>query len=280
MDSQDRNYTCKTCNKNYSCYKSLWNHNKKFHNKDVNTNVNTVNTNVNTNVNTKEIKCNNCYKIFQSRQAKYLHQKKYCKGKPDTLTLEEMQKKIIELEDKIKISNITNNNTTNNNTTNNNNGTINNINIVGFGKEDLSLLTTREKKQILGKGSSGILKLIEKIHFNKNFPQYQNIQITNLRDNYAKIYDEDINDFKISKRNETIHKLMNNKGDNLGDMLEELEDPQNCYHRGVKSFLDILNNYSPNMEDKEALDFYNFMHKEIIILIYNKTKEYTSLKKE
>jgi hypothetical protein len=32
------------------------------------------------------------------------------------------------------------------------------------------------------------------------------------------------------------------------------------------------------MEDKEALDFYNYIHKEIIILIYNKTKEYTALK--
>ena len=113
---------------------------------------------------------------------------------------------------------------------------------------------------------------------NKNFPQYQNIQITNLRDNYAKIYDEDTNDFKVSKRNEMIHKLMNNKGDNLGEMLEELKDAHNCYHKGVQSFLDIIYNYSPNMEDKESLDFYNFMHKEIIILIYNKTKEYTSLK--
>jgi hypothetical protein len=274
MDSQDGNYTCKTCNKKYSCYKSLWNHNKKFHNND-STKITQI-TQKSTNIPQKTTKndeatCDFCHKTFSRNDSLKRHKQK-CKKKTDMFTLEEMQKKIIELEDKIK----TTHNTTNN-TTNNNNGTINNINIVGFGKEDLSVLTQREKKHILGKGSSGILKLIEKIHFNKNLPQYQNIQITNLRDNYAKVYDEDINDFKISKRTETIHKLMNNKGDNLGDMLEELEDPQNCYHKGVKNFLDILYNYSPNMEDKESLDFYNYMYKEIVILIYNKTKEYSNL---
>jgi hypothetical protein len=67
---------CNICNKNYASRTSLWNHNKKFHSINVNTNIN---TNVNTSVNTKEIKCNNCSKIFKSRQAKSLHIKKYCK---------------------------------------------------------------------------------------------------------------------------------------------------------------------------------------------------------
>jgi hypothetical protein len=275
MDSQDRNYTCKTCNKNYSCYKSLWNHNKKFHNKDViNSNNNVINNNnivINSNTTEKIYPCSFCCKTFKMRQYKWSHEKS-CKKKKESAKIEELELEIKKIKEKLHATTI------NNGTINNNNGTINNINIVGFGKEDLSLLTTKEKKQILNKGSFGILKLIEKIHFNKNFPQYQNIQITNLRDNYAKVYDEDTNDFKVTKRNETIHKLMNNKGDNLGEILEELKDAHNCYHKGVQSFLNIIYNYSPNMEDKESLDFYNFMHKEIIILIYNKTKEYTSLK--
>jgi hypothetical protein len=284
MDSQDRKYNCKTCNKEYSCYKSLWNHNKKFHSKVV---TETVLNDTNTVLNdTKKVyKCIHCCKDFNFRQNKYQHEK-ICKKKKEATKIEELELEIKKIREELRITNNTTNNTTNNNTTNNNNGTINNtnttnnINIVGFGKEDINSLTTREKKQILGKGSFGILKLIEKIHFNKNLPQYQNIKITNLRDNYAKIYDDDIKDFKIIKRNETIHKMMNNKGDNLGDILEELEDPQNCYHKGVKNFLDMLNNYSPDMEDKDSLDFYNFMHKEMIILIYNKSKEYNSLNKK
>ena len=31
-------YFCNTCNKNYASYKSLWNHNKKFHKADKLTN--------------------------------------------------------------------------------------------------------------------------------------------------------------------------------------------------------------------------------------------------
>ena len=67
-------FICKTCNKEYSSYQSLWNHNKKFHvntnvnnvNTNVNTNVNNVNTNVNNNVNNvnKTYNCLYCNKIF------------------------------------------------------------------------------------------------------------------------------------------------------------------------------------------------------------------------
>jgi hypothetical protein len=95
-------HICYVCNKHYSSYKSLWNHNKEFHSNkiiikqltkhnvnNVNTNVNNVNTNVNnvnTNVNNdniitnnKVIFCDKCNKTFTSRQAKSLHNKKYCK---------------------------------------------------------------------------------------------------------------------------------------------------------------------------------------------------------
>lgn len=33
MDVKDGLNKCDICNKRYSCYKSLWNHTKKFHNK-------------------------------------------------------------------------------------------------------------------------------------------------------------------------------------------------------------------------------------------------------
>ena len=91
-------HICNICNKQYSSYKSLWNHNKEFHsnknkiNNIIQSNVNNVNTIVNTNVNTvntinddnninnnKVIFCDKCNKTFTSRQAKSLHNKKYCK---------------------------------------------------------------------------------------------------------------------------------------------------------------------------------------------------------
>ena len=35
MDIPSGSHSCKLCNKNYKSYKSLWNHNKKFHNDSV-----------------------------------------------------------------------------------------------------------------------------------------------------------------------------------------------------------------------------------------------------
>ena len=102
---------CKICIKSYNSYKSLWNHNKKFHknetNNDVtideqnvtivkpnvmiskrNVTINKTGTNnekmlgLNNNVPTLEVnslRCELCNKIFATRQSKYEHKKKSCK---------------------------------------------------------------------------------------------------------------------------------------------------------------------------------------------------------
>ena len=103
MDSADRKYNCKTCDKEYSCYKSLWNHNKKFHKNDTTKSKYLVSLEQSK----VSIKCKYCNNEYKHKQSKSKHEK-ICKKKTDMLTLEEMQKKIIELEDKIKITNITN----------------------------------------------------------------------------------------------------------------------------------------------------------------------------
>jgi hypothetical protein len=87
MDNTHGSHTCNICNKNYTSYKSLWNHNKKFHTKQVsevglhNQNdvlVQTINN------------CKFCKKSFNNRQNKYRHEK-ICKLK-DNIVLELQQK--------------------------------------------------------------------------------------------------------------------------------------------------------------------------------------------
>jgi hypothetical protein len=104
-------YICKICNKNYSSYQSIWNHNKKFHIIQYNTINNTDNTLDNTLNNTLDNKynCNYCKKLFNNYQNRWKHQK-ICKNK-----------KVI---NEVNINNQLNNNI---NTTNNNSNTINNI---------------------------------------------------------------------------------------------------------------------------------------------------------
>ena len=57
-----KSYLCTICNKNYTSYQSMWNHNKKFH-KDgklinINNNANSINNNANS-INNNENSINN-----------------------------------------------------------------------------------------------------------------------------------------------------------------------------------------------------------------------------
>jgi len=87
-DIKKDDYYCKDCDKKYKTYKTLWEHNKKFHNEDVKNvkvyvkqNVKNVKDNVKkdneliTNLN-KALICNFCNKIFNTRAAKSIHKKK------------------------------------------------------------------------------------------------------------------------------------------------------------------------------------------------------------
>ena len=186
-------FECKTCNKNYKSYNSLGNHNRKFHQSIVKTKSKGL---------VKESKgnniCNICNKIFSCKQSKYEHIKnKVCNNNNNNNIIlydnkiEQLENKIIELENKISNNNIITNNTNNTNT---NNGTINNNNItnniikVTFGEEDISELSCKDKKMILNSGFNSMIKLIETMHLNDNYKQFQNVQITNLKDKYGKYY--------------------------------------------------------------------------------------------
>ena len=82
-------FFCSQCKKQYSSYKSLWNHNKKFHV----TNINTYNQCINANINNcqqssnkllitsnKSYNCRQCNKQFRFLQARHRHEKT-CKTK-------------------------------------------------------------------------------------------------------------------------------------------------------------------------------------------------------
>ena len=78
-------FACKICNKFYSSYKSLWNHNRKFHNniqrkcsinvQNCSTNVQNCSINVqNCSIN-KSLICDYCNKVFNNRSTKSMHKK-------------------------------------------------------------------------------------------------------------------------------------------------------------------------------------------------------------
>ena len=110
MDSADRKYNCKTCDKNYSCYKSLWNHNKKFH-KNIEAESKYL---VSLGQLKVSIKCKYCNNEYKHKQSKSKHEKS-CKKKKETTKIEELELEIKKMKEKLETTII--NNTTNNNST-------------------------------------------------------------------------------------------------------------------------------------------------------------------
>ena len=70
--NNDRYYCCNICNKDYSSYKSLWNHNRKFHYNNVSNNIPIVSNNIPIVSNNKNT-CKYCYKVYSSPQNRWKH---------------------------------------------------------------------------------------------------------------------------------------------------------------------------------------------------------------
>ncbi len=209
-------YICNICNKEYSSQSSLCNHNKKFHqnkNKICQPNVNLCQPIVNicqpvVNPCQPKIKCENCNREFNTRQSKSKHKKKCTVNNDNKIEQLEEKNKILEdtinelkkqvssiLQEKGKIHHKTlqkiNNQLTNNinNNGNINNGKIINNTYVKFGDVDYQrILDNKQVKHILNQQFMSLEESIKLVHFNKDLPEYNNVFITNMRDDIGYIF--------------------------------------------------------------------------------------------
>jgi hypothetical protein len=152
-------------------------------------------------VNINEHICEFCNYEFTRKDSLKKHMNR-CKQKNNIIQKqnEEMQKQLNEMKSMIaellktrkihpKTLQKINNNLINNNN-NINNGTVNNTTIVKFGSVNInSVLTPKEVMGVLLKPFLSTEECINLIHFNDKRPQYNNIFITNLKDDLAYVYD-------------------------------------------------------------------------------------------
>jgi DNA-directed RNA polymerase subunit RPC12/RpoP len=150
-------------------------------------------------------------------------------------TIEELNKRIDKLENEKKTNQIQNNK----NVKHQNNGTINNtINIIGFGKEDLSRIDNKEFFEALTQMGYKIpAKMVEKIHINDKYPEYKNIYISDINRGKAMVYDG--KKWKLDKYNNISDKLLDKI---LNFMEERYED--------IKDDKKITDKKKTNMENK------------------------------
>jgi hypothetical protein len=106
IDKSDSLFYCNCCEKKYSSYKSLWNHNKKFHSSKNNKNkpnVNIIKNNIIAEPVIKKYNCRHCSNIYSTKQSRWRHEK-FCK-KISTVTKDNviatLENKITKLEEKL-----------------------------------------------------------------------------------------------------------------------------------------------------------------------------------
>jgi hypothetical protein len=187
--------------------------------------------------NNKKYICENCYTHFTTIQAKSRHLRKYCKVKNTNKIILELKKQNEELNNKFnellklckihpktlqKMNNQLINNNINNNNGTINNGTINNtINIVKFGSEDLATIFSKsEILKILNRKMCSLEESIKAIHFNDKRPEFKNIYITNLKDQYAYVFDS--NKFTAGLKSDILGELVDNHIENIEYSLDVL----------------------------------------------------------
>jgi hypothetical protein len=171
----------------------------------------------------KENICEFCNKEFSSKFNLNKHQKGHCKQKKD-----HEQKKLTELEMMTKLKemffnnpqNITNNNTINNITNNNITNNIQ-VNIYSAGKEDLSRLSQEDILKICTSGTYYPIVAAEVIHCNKNYPEFQNVLISNLRSSTGLVFH---NDNWISKtQDEILNSIMQIDKKHVSNLIKDLK---------------------------------------------------------
>ena len=161
-----------------------------------------------------------------------------------------------------QINNMLQNNNSNNNNTNNQ--ITNNITIIELGKEKLSeFFTHKQQKQILDKKYKCLDYLINTIHFNPRYKQFQNVYITNIHDPFAYQYVEEDRRFIMMQKDDLLSKLFDYRMEDISDFYDNCKGTmlEQKTKKAVGDFIQTMG------DDKKALE----KQKDMRLIIYNGT---------
>ena len=170
----------------------------------------------------------------------------------------------------------------NNQIINTNNGTINNtMNIVKFGSEDFNkILSQSEILKILNKKMCSLEESIKTIHFNDKRPEFKNVYITNLKDQYAYVFDG--NKFTAGLKSDIIGEMVDNHFENIEMSVDEYKDklqPKTVevLDKFIEKMNDDMEEFTDNMHKKIYPNYKSFKINIIKLLIYNETDSRTNV---
>ena len=138
-----------------------------------------------------------------------------------------------------------------------------NIKLLAYNNTDTSHLTDVDYLNCLKHSNFCIPHLIEQIHFNPEKPENHNIYISNLKNNYAMIYDG--HKWNIKDRDDSIQNLIDEKEVIIEQKLEE-------WIENGKSYPDIMKKFNRYLEKKENDTVLNKIKGEIKLMLFNNRK--------
>ena len=283
-------YNCEVCDKNYSCYKSLWNHKKLFHKEGIV-------------IQEITFTCELCNKKYKHKQSYNRHEKMCSIVKPPSIELEvektkievermkqetiklqiklqsmkKMDKKTFKVVNKMLMDRGPINNTMNN--------TINNHyhfpKITALGNENLlDSLSLHEKQIILDRRLYSLEQIVEMVHCGKH-DMFKNILITNLKDKFAYKYDEGKGYFITTTKKDILDDLVANRMMDIEAIYDELSTANKIDSKTkqlIQTFLDKMECEDTYMDTDETIEYPNFKSykmNNIKILLYNNQDKIT-----
>jgi len=309
----DKQYHCEKCDKTYSSINSLSNHKRLYHKPERD-----KKRSKNTNDNKYHCRyCNKCYSIYQTRWA---HEQKCVleseKDKMEKLIAENTiikqentnlktevryGKEVITLHKKLDSANNRNYKTfkslntalkersimnqtiniTNNSNNNSNNNTNNIQQICNLGEEDIQCFTTfMQKLKTVTSGFMSMDNFIEMTYCGKN-PQFKNVVITNLKDDYGYKYDSTKGYFVTVNKNELLDDIFECRKLNIEEIYDEFANGNRLtplQKISIKRFLDACDSDEP-FTDSNGVKYDNlkeYKKSTIKILLYNNHEQITT----
>jgi hypothetical protein len=245
MTETDKTFTCARCHYETKVAQYLKRHLSRVHpceplhsNEDPKHLLDAFNASISAN---KLHKCVYCDKGFSHRQSKSVHQKSCLQRR--NVTLEERVKQLEDMLSKRE------NNVTITNNFNNNSQTINQIQINAFSKEDPSHILKNKHflDQCVRRTNKGLVELADKMHFDKNKPENNNLRITNKKHPFIQYHNG--NKWMYEKKDKILNQVIDHS---YGIMQDHFDDNEHEIKNNMSNAMfSYIKEWMEKMSDKD-----------------------------
>lgn len=164
-------------------------------------------------------------------------------------------------------SNTTNNINNNNDSSITDNSTHNyqqNINLVGYNKEDYDKIDKEDIVKATKRGYMTPVELTRAIHLNPKYPEYHNIYIPRINEKYAMVYKNGI--WTLMDKNKLADDLHDNKKNYVEENLEEFLKSLDSYKKkSLKKWLETEEDDQAIINTKEEIKFMLYENKQMVL---------------